>query len=118
METLPAVLRYEMFFILTALAVIVTYRLLTRQINTNGLLRDKISGRAVSAGRLQLLIVTLLIAVYYVSEVLRTQKLPVMPREYLLALGGSHLLYLGGKTYGLLASKLELAVTRIAGRAK
>jgi hypothetical protein len=113
MGTLSTVLRYETLFVLTALAVIIAYRLLTRQINTRGLLRDKIGGRGMSPSRLQLLVVTLLIAVYYVEQVFETQKLPNMPQEYLLALGGSHLFYLGGKAYGLLVSKLEIAATRI-----
>jgi hypothetical protein len=116
MNTLSTVLRYEMFFVLTALAVIIAYGLLTRQINTKGLLRDKVGGRAISTGRLQMLIVTLVIAIYYIVEMLKTQKLPDMPQGFLLALGGSHLFYLGGKVYGLLASKLELAATRIVGR--
>jgi hypothetical protein len=116
MNTLSTVVRYEVFFVLTALAVIIAYRLLTRQINTNGLLRDKVGGRAISPGRLQLLIVTLLIATYYVAQVFQTQKLPNMPQEYLLALGGSHIFYLGGKVYGLLAGKLEIAATRIVER--
>ena len=116
MDTLSIVLRYEVFFVLTALAVIIAYRLLTRQINTNGLLRDKVGGRAISPGRLQLLIVTLLIATYYVAHVIQTQELPNIPQQYLLALGGSHIFYLGGKAYGLLAGKLEIAATRIVER--
>jgi len=118
MDTLSAVLRYEMFFVLAGLAGIVAYRLLTRQINTDGLLRDKVGGRAVSPGRLQLLVVTLFVAVYFVADVLQTEKMPDLPREYLLALGGSHLLYLGGKAYAVLALKLELAAARAARRLK
>jgi hypothetical protein len=117
MDTLSTVLRYEMIFVLTALAVIISYRLLTGQINLNGLLRDKTSGRAISPGRLQMLIVTLVIAIYYVLEVFQTQKLPNLPHEYLLALGGSHLFYLGGKVYGLLASKLEIATGKATNTA-
>ena len=41
MTTLSTVLRYEMFFLLAALAVIVFYRLLTGKINTDGLLAEK-----------------------------------------------------------------------------
>ena len=115
MNTLSTVLRYEVFFALTALVVIIAYRLLTGQINTRGLLRDKVGGRAISPGRLQLLIVTLLIIIYYVMKVLETKKFPNMPQEFVLALGGSNLVFLGGKFYGLLASKFETAITRIAG---
>lgn len=118
MDTLSTILRYELFFVLAALAGIIAYRLLTRQINTKGLLRDKVGGRVVSPGRLQMLIVTFIIAIYYVVEMFETRTLPEIPGEFLLALGGSHLLYLGGKVYGLLAGKLELAANRMAGRAK
>lgn len=114
MDTLFTVQRYAMFFLLTVLAAIVGYRLLTGQIITRGLLQDKQdkSGGKFSPGRLQMLIVTLLIAIYFVAQVLETEKLPELPREFLLALGGSHLFYLGGKTYTALARKLELAANK------
>jgi len=115
MNTLFTVMRYEMFFVILALALIVAYRLLTGRIKTTGLLQDKIT-HEFSPGRLQMLIATTLVAIYLVVEVLETQKFPQLPQEFLMALGGSHVLYLGGKSYGVLARKLELAATRIAGR--
>ena len=114
MEMLSTVLRYEVLFALMVLAAIIAYRLLTGRINTRGLLRNKIGGHAISPGRLQLFVVTLLILIYYVMEVLETKTFPNMPHEFVLALGGSNLVYLGGKFYGLLASNLENAITRIA----
>jgi len=116
MNALSAVIRYGMFSVLAALAVMVAYRLLTGQIKTKGLLRDKVSGRPITVARLQMLIATLILALYYLAMVIEKQELPVMQQRYLLALGVSHLLYLSGKTYGVLARKLELAATRIAGR--
>lgn len=118
MDTLFTVQRYAMFFLLTILLVIVGYRLLTGKIITKGLLLDKQdkSGGKFSPGRLQMLMATILVAIYFVTQVLQSEKLPELPQEFLLALGGSHLLYLGGKTYGVLARKLELAVNKIAGR--
>ena len=119
METLSTALRYEMLFLLVALIVMITYRLLTRKINIEGLLLDKTSGRAFSPGRLQLLIVTMSIAIYYVAMVLKTKEtgtLPNLPKEFLLALGGSHAFYLSGKLYGLLASKLGFASPLIRQR--
>jgi len=119
METLSTALRYEMLFLLVALIVMITYRLLTRKINIEGLLLDKTSGRAFSPGRLQLLIVTMSIAIYYVAMVLKTKEtgtLPNLPNEFLLALGGSHAFYLSGKLYGLLASKLGFASPLIRER--
>jgi hypothetical protein len=116
MDALSTVLYYEMFFVLTALAATVAYRLLTGRINTAGLLRDKVSGRAISPGRLQLLVVTLVVAVYFVAQVVEIRRLPVVPREFMLGLGGSHLIYLGGKAYAVLGAKLELAAARVVGK--
>lgn len=119
MDALATTLRYEMLFLLTALIVVISYRLLTQQINTKGLLLDKTSGRAFSPGRLQMLVVTLGIALYYVLMVLDTKdtgKLPDMPNEFLVALGGSHVFYLGGKLYGTLASKLGFASPKLKER--
>src|SRR5688572_17546967 len=113
MDTLSTVLRYEMLIMLMVLMGIIAYRLLVRQINTKGLLLDKTSGRAFSPGRLQLLVVTLAIALYYILMVIDTKdtgKLPDLPNEYLVALGGSHVIYLGGKVYGMLATKLASAL--------
>lgn len=121
MSTLSEVLRYEMLFLLMGLIVLVAYRLLTQQINTKGLLLDKTSGRAFSPGRLQLLIVTLGIAIYYTLMVFDAEEVgrfPDLPDEFLLALGGSHVFYLGGKLYGLLASRLGFASPQLGARAR
>lgn len=131
MTTLSILLRYEMFFLLAALAVIILYRLLTGQINTAGLLADKAPGSerpngkrpkstsgVISPGRVQMLVATLLVSIYLVTKVVQTNAFPDIPREYLLALGGSHGLYLAGKVYGMLTEKLESAASRIAERTK
>lgn len=115
MKTLFTIIRYEMFFVILALALIVAYRLLTGRIKTTGLLQDKIT-HEFSSGRLQMLIATMLVAIYLVVEVFETQKIPQLPQEVIMGLAGSHVLYLGGKSYGVLVRKLELAATRIAGR--
>src|SRR5260370_6029705 len=111
-NTLFAFLPYEMFFVLATLAVMVGYRLLTGQINTKNLLRDKVTNK-FSPGRLQMLIATGFVAVYFVAQVLETEKMPQLPQEFILALGGIHLLYLGGKIYSVLANKLTKIVGRI-----
>jgi len=123
MSTLSEVLRYEMLFLLIGLIVIIAYRLLTGGINTTGLLLDKTGGRAVSPGRLQMLIVTMSIAIYYLFIVFDNEKpgeFPDMPDQFLLALGGSHVLYLGGKLYGmfyrLLAGRLGIGSPPEPGR--
>lgn len=120
MQALSAALRYEMMFALAGLVLIIAYRLLTNQINTRGLMLDKTGGRAFSPGRLQLLIVTLVVAVYYLLTVFgnkETGRLPDLPNEFLMMLGGSHVFYLGGKLYGLLASRLGFASPMLRARA-
>jgi hypothetical protein len=119
MDLLSTILSYELLILLVGLGVLITYGLLTGTINMSGLLLDKTSGRAISPGRLQLLIVTLTIALYYLLMVIDskdTGKLPDLPNEFLVALGGSHVLYLGGKLYGMLASKFGFASPRVKER--
>jgi hypothetical protein len=108
METLATVLRYELSILLLLLIAIIAYKLLVQQINVDGLLRDKTGGRVVSPGRLQMLVVTLSIALYYMFVVFEAEDkgtFPDMPNEFLLALGGSHAIYLSGKLYGFLATR-------------
>lgn len=120
MDTLATALRYEMLVLLTILIGIIGYRLLVQQINTEGLLMDKTGGRKFSPARLQMLIVTMGIALYYILMVIETKetgKLPDMPNEFLVALGGSHAVYLGGKLHGMLASKFKIALPRLREKA-
>lgn len=121
METLGTVLRYEMMLLLLVLIAVITYKLMVQQININGLLLDKTGGRGFSPGRLQMLAVTLTIALYYLLMVFDsqdTERLPDLPNEFLIALGGSHTIYLGGKLYGMLAARLGFASPRMKMRAK
>jgi len=89
--------------LLTALFVIVMLRLLTGELRTRGLIEGTTAAgsRFVSAGRVQLLIATLAVAVQYASQVWQSpQRLPDVPQTWLLLLGGSHALYLGSKFHG------------------
>jgi len=120
MDTLATALRYEMLVLLIILIGIIGYGLLVQQINTNGLLLDKTGGRKISPARLQMLIMTVGIAIYYVLMVIENKemgRLPDLPNEFLLALGGSHSIYLGGKLHGMLVSKLKIAFPQ-SGKAK
>lgn len=115
MNTFATVLRYEIWIFLMVLAAVVAYQLLTGRINPRGLLRDKMGGRAFSPGRLQMLIVTVGGALYYVVLVLsntKTGEFPEVPKELLLALGGSQAFYLGGKLSLLLMQVFGLSSPR------
>jgi hypothetical protein len=96
--------RYELIVLVAAMVLSVTHRLLVGSINTKGLLQDKSESGGTSPARVQLLLLTGSVALYYlllVLKILDTKsqafKLPELPNELLLALGGSHTLYLGTK---------------------
>ena len=115
MDALVKTLYYEIWILLAGLAAAVVYQLLTGHIRTRGMLHDKSAGRdegrpgQFSPARLQLLVFTLGGALYYLLLVLGGDtpgKFPPLPTELLLALGGSHGLYLGGKLLPLLSRAL------------
>jgi hypothetical protein len=121
MEALATALRYETLALLIGLISIIGYRLLIGKINTDGLLKDKTGDAKFSPGRLQMLVTTVSIALYYVFMVLKTTdtgRLPDMPTEFLVALAGSHAIYLGGKLHGMLASKIKITSSQFMGKTK
>ena len=96
--------RIEIEVFLVALALVVGFQLLTRKMNTKGLLFEKkpdgLAG--FSPARLQMLLVTLAGACYLISGVtanIHQGKLefPELDNRLFLLLGGSHTVYLGGK---------------------
>jgi hypothetical protein len=96
---------YESIALLVAIMLSVAHGLLTGSINTKGLLRAKNQADGISPARVQLLMLTGSVALYYfllVLQTLKTQsqplKLPELPSELLFVLGGSHTLYLGSKS--------------------
>ena len=110
MDFLIKAVGWELVFFLSALTAIVIFQLMTRRINTAGLLRTKL-GRSrgqLSPHRVQLLLITIGTAMYYVLQVSDTAKsgtLPDIPETWPAVLGGSNLLYLGGKAYARFFSK-------------
>ena len=99
MTELTPIIRFELWLILGGLALIVGYQMLTGKINTTGLFDDKVT-RGLSPGRVQLLVLTLAGAGYYLLLVAQQPpdgSLPSVPEEVLLLVGGSNLVYLGAK---------------------
>lgn len=99
-------IRWEVEIFLLALAGIIAVKLLNGEINTKGLFHGRISKRArnqdqyFSPERVQLMLVTLGAAFYYLSLVLNNPKpgtFPDLPQSWPTALGGSNAVYLGGK---------------------
>lgn len=86
------------------LAAVVVLQIVTGRIRIAGLLESKdASGRtSFSPARLQLLIFTIVIAARYLYMVLTSPgqaSLPSLPRSVVAALGGSQMVYLGGKAF-------------------
>jgi len=108
---MQTVLRFEVWSFLGGLLIIISYQLLTGQININRLLYDKGSTGGLSPARVQLLVFTLAVAVYYVGEVLsaETAKFPELPNEMLFLLLGSHTFFLGSKMVSLVLDTLGLS---------
>ena len=102
LDNLSLCIRYEIWFLLGSFVLVVAYQLLTGRINTKGLLLDK-KVRSLSPGRIQLLMFTLVGALYYLLQVLENPTaFPDISYYLPLILGGSNLFYLGGKSYSSL----------------
>jgi hypothetical protein len=106
-ETLVLVARLEIWFILVGLFSVVGYQMLTGKINVRGLLTDREDG-TFSTIRAQLLLSTILGAVYFLAQVAQgiaqdPPKLPEVSEELLIALGGSNTVHLLAKGRNLLA---------------
>jgi hypothetical protein len=96
-----------MKLILAAFAAVVFIQLLTGGINTTSLLygRQRDGQCYFSPGRVQLLVVTVLVALGYLVSVLKNPNrtaLPDVDESVLALLFGSHIVYLSGKARALL----------------
>jgi len=121
MGSVTTVLKYEILLFLGALALIIFYQLLTGKINMRRLLFAK--GRAVaspsiqrktsplpgqrtsglSPSRIQLLVVSIGVAIYLLAEVVRVpSQFPEIPSGLLLLMAGSETIYLARKFNNLL----------------
>ena len=86
---------------LGSLIAIVLFKLLAGSINLVGVLNDK-ETHSFSPGRLQLLLATFGGAAFYFSQIASMKNpsaMPSVPPELLVIVGGSNLLYLGGKIH-------------------
>lgn len=97
--------------LLLGFAAVVIVKIFTGSVSLTGLL-DSVDGRGrrvFSAARLQMMLMTLYVAVEYLRAVAanpQVNSLPTIPDWMLAGLGGSHALYLGGKTYAMVIRPL------------
>src|SRR5262245_9058329 len=102
--------RWTVFLFVGGLAATVVIKLLTGSINTQRLLYGTRSDgtRYFSPGRVQLLIVTIMISFEYLLNAVNAEagKMPTLPDEALKLLGVSNAFYLSGKAWFGLKDKI------------
>ena len=110
MPGLVTAARWEMIILLGGLMVVVVLKVFAGGIAMSGLLTVK-GGQddaSFSPGRVQMLMATLLTAMYYLLLVMNNpsiDRLPDVPTGLVAVLGGSHAIYLGGKVQDFLSRK-------------
>jgi hypothetical protein len=110
MQELAVLIKWEVQIFILALVGLIAIKLLTGEINTDGLLFGRISGRPTknnqnqyfSPERVQLLFFTIAAGFYYLQLVLNNPSsgtLPDIPQILPVTVGGSNAIYLAGKAY-------------------
>ena len=116
MHFLMTLAYWEGAILFGGLFCVVSWKLMTGGISLNYLLdgdvRDPGSPTGfstnVSPGRIQALIVTLVVAGYYLLQVIHNpREFPKIPNALLGALAGSYVLYLGGKAKAMLPGRMR-----------
>ena len=122
MNLLSTVVSWIVGVFLIFLFVLVFYRLLTGRINTTGLFYGQRADGTFyfSPERVQLMIFTVWVGLFYLLDVYETRvlhpteatqhTLPDVSTSTLALLGASHGIYIAGKFYSMLISKLVKGV--------
>jgi hypothetical protein len=112
MSSLLILARWEGFTLLGGFFGIVFWKLMTGGISLNHLLEgdvrqaDGSNSIELSAGRSQLLLLTLFSSLYYLLRVIHSpQEFPKLPNALVGALAGSQALYLAGKAKAMLIGR-------------
>jgi hypothetical protein len=108
MTLLVTLTKWELIVFLAGFGATIVIKLLNGGINTTGLLYGRISGRPAATSlyfspeRAQLLAITIISAVHYLTLVITNPTpgtFPPIPESLAEIVGGSNVLYLGGKAY-------------------
>ena len=108
MGTLAKLAYWEGLLLLGGFCAVVAWKLLTGGISLQQLFYGDRRGGGVefSPGRVQIFIVTVLVALHYLTQVIQHPTgFPEIPQAWLAAMGGSHLAYLSGKTQAMIFDK-------------
>jgi hypothetical protein len=111
-------LHWEMFGFLWLFVALLVYRMLTRQINMAGLLRDDVDGKHVSPERVQLLIATLAVSARIFQEAWHGtgNSMPDISAQWLGLFGASGGVYASVKGFRVFRSKQAQQALNLIGR--
>ena len=120
MPPLATLAYWEAVVLLGGFASVVLWRIVSGQISLAYLLEADVRNAdgsgfttEVSPGRVQALILTLYVALYYLLQVINNPKqFPTLPAELVAALAASHGWYLVGKAQTLLLGSLKDLLNR------
>lgn len=100
MPLLTILSRWAAIVLVAGFAVITCWKLLSGGFRLDGLLRAH--DGTFSAGRAQLLVLTIFTAVQYLLQTAQDpSRFPAVPSIFLMALGGSQAAYLGSKAWSM-----------------
>jgi len=104
------IMHFEALGFLFALAVVVAFQLLTRQINLRGVFHRKDGTGKTSPERIQLLLATIASAAHYLTQVAQTNNgtLPDIDNNWLYLMGGSGGLYVLHKAWSTFKAAQQL----------
>lgn len=110
----PSTLAYwEGLILIVGLFGVVFWKLCTGEIDLDQLFEgdsgeDDDQTSDVSAGRVQMFVVTISAAGYYLLQVIQNPtQFPAVPSGLVAALAGSHAIYLGGKAQDMLSGRFR-----------
>jgi hypothetical protein len=122
MQSLVTIVSWIIGLFLACLIVLILFRMLTGQINTRNLLYGRMSdgSRYLSPERVQLMIFTIWVGLFYLLETFETRvvnptettahTLPEVETQTLVLLGGSQTIYIIGKAYSRLIAKRKKGI--------
>lgn len=122
MQPLITTVSWLIGLLLGGLLVVVLFRMLTGQINMRNLIYGRMSDGTcyLSPERVQLMIFTLWVGLFYLLDTFETRvvnptpetahTLPEVNTQTLTLLGGSHTVYLVGKAYSMLVARRKKGI--------
>ncbi len=104
------ILHFEAVGFLFALAVVVAFQLLTRQINLRGVFHRKDGSGQTSPERVQLLLATIAAASHYLTQVAQAPPgtMPDIDNNWLYLMGGSSSIYVLHKAWNIFKAAQRL----------